>query len=109
MRSQGLPSSFLLAHLGINYHPPPPLVVLSDGFVSAGIPQCSRRSARHLANPRSSCSRREVERLPPSVSAILIQVLSLGLLMLVSLPHERDMRSMLCASADRGDGGLPSP
>src|SRR5215218_5908059 len=106
MRSQGLPSSFLLAHLGINYHP---LVVLSDGFVSAGIPQCSCRSARHLANPRSSCSKREVERLPPSVSVILIQVLSLGLLMLVSLPHERDMRSMLCASADRVDGGLPSP
>src|SRR5918992_3428031 len=46
---------------------PSPLVVLRDGFMSAstsrdGLP------ARHLANPRSSCSRSGVERLSPPVS-----------------------------------------
>src|SRR5215211_6200222 len=68
MRSQGLPPSFLPAHLGINYHPP--LVVLRDGFMSAGTSRRGR-PARHLANPCSSCSKREVERLSPLVSTPL--------------------------------------
>src|SRR5215204_560376 len=70
MRSQGLPSSFLPAHLGINY-PPSPLVVLCDGFMSAGTSRRGRSarhcSARHPVNPRYSCSTYEVERLSPSV------------------------------------------
>src|SRR5215204_1462571 len=76
MPSQGLPFSFLPAHLGINYSPPSPLVVLCDGFMSAGIsqrsPRRSRRSARHFVDPRSSsCSRCEVERLSSSVSILI--------------------------------------
>src|SRR5215216_5189954 len=94
MRSQGLPSSLLPAHLGINYHPPSPLVALRDGFMSAGTSPRSR-PARHLANPRSSCSRCGAERLSPPVSAIPIQLPSLDLLTLVSLPHIRDKCCML--------------
>src|SRR5215218_3161274 len=72
MRSQGLPSSFLPAHLGINYDPLP-LVVLCNGSMSADISQSGRSStrhcsARHFVNLRSSCSRCEVVRLSPSVS-----------------------------------------
>src|SRR5215204_1892235 len=68
MRSQGLPFSFLPAHLGINYSPPSPLVVLCKSFMSAGTSRRSRCSTRHPVNPRSSsCSRREVERLSPWV------------------------------------------
>src|SRR5829696_6430603 len=70
MRSQGLPSSFLPAHLGINYDPPSPLLVLCDGFgfMSAGISRRSRRSARHFVNLRSTCSRFEVDGLSASAS-----------------------------------------
>src|SRR5215212_1400194 len=98
MRSQGLPSSFLPAHLGINYDLPLPLVVLRDGFIPAGTsqrsPRRSRRSARHCSarhfvDPHSSCSRCEVERLSPSVSISIHLALSLDLLRTVSLPHKR--------------------
>src|SRR5829696_1380233 len=74
MRSQGLPSSFLPAHLGINYSPPSPRAVLCDGFMPAAISRRSRRSARHLVNLRSSCSMCEAERSSPSVSAIPIHL-----------------------------------
>ena len=56
--------------------PPSPLVILRDGFMPADISRCSRRSARHLVNVRSSCSRREAERLSASISAIPIHVAS---------------------------------
>src|SRR5215216_2625718 len=39
--------------------------------MSAGISRRSRRSARHFVNPRTSCSRYEVERLSPSVSILI--------------------------------------
>src|SRR5215204_1307660 len=95
MRSQGLPSSFLPAHLGINYHPPSPSrFFLCDGFMSAGISRCGR-PARHPANSRSSYWRCEVERLSPPVPAILIQLPSLDLLTSVSLPHRHDTCCML--------------
>jgi hypothetical protein len=50
---------------------PPPLAVLCDGLMSADISRRSRRSAGHLVNPRSSCSRCEIERLSSSVSVPL--------------------------------------
>src|SRR5687767_9302534 len=70
----------------------------------------SRRGlpARHLANSRSSCSRREVECLSPSGSAVpSVQFLSLKLLTPVSLPQQRDTCSMLRASPERVDGEAP--
>src|SRR5215210_416720 len=75
MRSQGLPSSFLPAHLGINYDPPPP-AVLHVSFMPAGVSQPSHHPVRQPANPRSSCSKREVERLSPWGSNISIYLVS---------------------------------
>jgi|SRR5215208_5539103 hypothetical protein len=107
MRSQGLPFPFYRYIWALTIHPPSPLAVLRDGFTSAGI---SRRGspARHLANPRSSCSRCGAECLSPPVSAILIKLPSLDLLTSVSLPHRRDTCCMLRVSAERDDGVSPS-
>src|SRR5215211_7046708 len=109
MRSQGLPSSFLPAHLGINYHPPPPRCPVRGLHVRAHLTR-SRRSARRLVDPRFPCSKCEVELSyrPRSLPYPSSYVLSLNLLTSVSLPHERDMCSMLLASTERADGALPS-
>jgi hypothetical protein len=84
---------------------PSPLAVLCDDFMPADISRRSRHSARHLANSRFSCSMCEAVRSSTSVTVILIHLLlSLELLTLVSLPHERDACSMLGAGAQGAYG-----
>src|SRR5688572_28368885 len=112
MRSQGLPSSFLPAHLGINYSPPSLLVVLCDDFMPAGTSRRSGRSARHLVNPCSSRSRRKVACLSPLVSITISITIHLAPFTWFTEDNEFTAQTcyvwMLRASAERVDGALPS-
>src|SRR5215210_2562629 len=109
MRSQGLPSSFLPAHLGINYDPPSPRH--SAGWLDAHgrlTEYPPPRSATYECTLLLLEGVRQSVYLPWSLLSPSICLLSLDLLTSVSLPHKRAMCSMLRVSAERDDGVSPS-